>query len=65
MSDIEERINAIQLRVEELDNLLARNAVPTSANNPRTQRIEEMQYFQDRREERTMLLMELEELLKK
>ena len=64
LSEPEERIAVIQGRVEELDRLLASHVVPTSANDPRTQSIAEMQYFHDRREERRLLLAELEELLK-
>jgi hypothetical protein len=63
MSETEERMAEIHRRVEELDKLLAKNVVPTSASDPRTQSAEEMQYFADRREERQSLITELEELM--
>jgi hypothetical protein len=63
MSETEGRITTIQRRIEELDRLLATHVAPTSANDPRTQSVDEMQYFHDRREERRLLLAELEELL--
>jgi hypothetical protein len=64
MSETEERIAGIHRRVEELDELLAKNIAYTPADNPSTQNFEAMQFFNDRREERRLLLAELEELLK-
>ena len=64
MTETEERIGEINRRVEELDKLLAKDIAPTSANAPRTQSAEELQYFADRREERQFLLAELEEILR-
>jgi hypothetical protein len=64
MSETDERIAEIHRRVEELDKLLAKNIAYTSADNPSTESFEAMQYFDDRREERQLLLAELEELLK-
>jgi hypothetical protein len=64
-SEKEERINHIHQRVEELDRLLARFVQPEPADNPRTVNAAELDYFADRREERRLLLEELEGLLRK
>jgi hypothetical protein len=62
-SEKEERINQIQSRVDELDRLLARYVQPAPADNPQTVSSAEMDYWSDRREERRLLLEDLEKLL--
>ena len=64
-SEKEERINQIQCRVDELDRFLARYVQPAPADNPQTVNSAEVDYWPDRREERRLLLEELEELLQK
>jgi hypothetical protein len=62
-SEKEERITHIQNRVDELDGLLARYVQPAPADNPQTVSSAEMDYWSDRREERRLLLEELEKRL--
>ncbi len=57
-----ERIKEIHRRVEELDALLAKYVEPTPADDPRTLTTAEMEYFSDTREERRLLLEELNSL---
>jgi hypothetical protein len=62
MDTKEERQEEIHKRVEELDALLAKYIAPTPADNPRNVSQAQMDYFADRREERRLLLEELDRL---
>jgi hypothetical protein len=64
MAAKEERINEIHRRIEELDILLAQYVEPTSADNPKVVNAGELEYWSDRRDERRLLLEELDTLLK-
>ena len=59
----EERISEIYKRVEALEAMLAKHIAPTPADDPQTISTAEMEYFSDRREERRLLLEELDRLL--
>jgi hypothetical protein len=65
MTAKEDRIWEIHKRVEELDELLGGYAQGIPVDNPRTLSTEELNYWSDRREERRMLLEELEDLLRR
>ena len=60
----EERISEIYKRVEALEAMLAKHIAPTPADDPQTISTGELEYFSDRREERKLLLEELDGLLK-
>jgi len=60
----EERVSEIYKRVEALEVILAKHIAPTPADDPQTISTAEMEYFSDRREERRLLLEELDHLLK-
>jgi len=64
MDTKEERILELHQRIEALDVILAKHVQPTPADDPQTVSTGELEYFSDRREERRLLLEELDRLLK-
>jgi hypothetical protein len=60
----EERITEIHQRVEQLDALLAKHVQGSPADDPQIISAAMLEFFSDRRDERRLLLEELDRLLK-